>query len=145
MGSLSIGQVAKRTGVSVETVRFYERRGLIPEPARSAAGYRQYPPDTPRRVRFIQRAKAVGFTLGDIRELLELRTRPEVTCADIRSRAQVKLEEIGAKLAELEQMRRALTRLAAQCSGEGALSECPILDALEDDDDEPNPAGRTGL
>lgn len=145
MDPLSIGQVAKRTGVSVETIRFYERQGLIPEPARSAAGYRQYPADTPRRVRFIQRAKAVGFTLGDIRELLELRTRPDVTCADIRERAQIKLDEIGAKLSELEQMRRALTRLAEQCSGEGALSECPILDALEDNDDEPKPTGGAGL
>jgi len=145
MDPLSIGQVAKSTGVSVEAIRFYERQGLIPEPARSAAGYRQYPPDTPRRVRFIQRAKAVGFTLGDIRELLELRTRPDVTCADIQARAQDKLEEIAAKLAELEQMRRALNRLAEQCSGDGALSECPILDALEDDDDEANTPGRTGL
>lgn len=141
MNPLTIGQVAKHTGVSVETIRFYERRGLIPAPARNRAGYRQYPPDTPRRVRFIQRAKAVGFTLGDIHELLDLRTRPGVTCADIRARAEVKLDEIDARLAELAQMRRALGQLADRCSGEAHLSECPILDALEDDDDAKDPTG----
>lgn len=141
MNPLTVGQVAKHTGVSVETIRFYERRGLIPAPARSPAGYRQYPPDTPRRVRFIQRAKAVGFTLNDIGELLELRTRPGVTCADIRARAEVKLDEIDAKLAELNQMRRALGQLAERCSGKGGLSECPILDALEDNNDAKSTAG----
>lgn len=141
MDPLTIGQVAKQTGISVETVRFYENRGLIPAPARNASGYRQYPPDTPRRVRFIQRAKAVGFTLADILELLELRTRPGVTCSDIHRRAEDKLREIDDRLAELGQMRRALGQLAERCRDDSDLSECPILDALEDNDDAQDTTG----
>ena len=141
MPLLSIGDIAKRTGVTVETLRFYEKQGLIPTPARSASGYRQYPQTTVKRVQLVQRAKAVGFTLSDIRELLALRTQPGVTCVDIRRRAESKIAEIEAKLDELERMRQALRRLAAQCSNDGTVSECPILDALEDNSESEFSAG----
>ena len=145
MSRLTTGEVAKRAGVKVETVRFYERKGLIPEPERSASGYRLYKADTVRRLRFIQRAKDVGFTLRDIGELLSLRTRPGVSCADIRSRALTKIEDIDQKIRDLERMRNSLMSLAQECSAEGPLSECPILDSLERDEESANAQGGTRL
>jgi MerR family copper efflux transcriptional regulator len=131
MNLLTIGKVAKQTGVTVATLRFYERRGLLAEPQRTTAGYRQYPADTVKRVLFIQRAKAVGFSLKDIGELLRLRRDPRTSCADIRARAVHKIEEIDRKLVDLEQIRGSLQMLAAQCRDDMALTECPILEALE--------------
>lgn len=128
---LSIGQVARNTGVSVETVRFYEKQGLIEPPRRTAAGYRQYPPGTVRRVRFIQRAKDVGFTLKEIGELLALRRKPGTSCADVKLRATRKIELIDQRIRDLTEIRDALTRMAIKCSGRGALSDCPILEELE--------------
>jgi len=129
--SLTIGQVARSAGVGVETVRFYEREGLVPEPRRSPSGYRQYPPDTVRRIRFVQAAKELGFTLKEIRELLTLRVTAGKTCADVKERAVAKLAGVDAKLAELHRVRDALAHLAASCSGAGPTSECPLLDALD--------------
>lgn len=130
--ALTIGQVAKQTGVTVETIRFYERQGLIGEPQRTASGYRQYSPSVIKRVRFIQRAKDVGFTLKDIQELLSLQTVPGVSCSDIRERAFKKVHDIEQKINDLQRMKNALSQLATQCTEERSLSECPILDALED-------------
>lgn len=132
MALLTIGQVAKTTGVTVETIRFYEKQGLIGEPQRSAAGYRQYLPAAIKRVHFIQRAKEVGFTLKDIKELLSLRTQPGVSCADIKRRAVVKMLDIEQKISELQRMQAALAQLTQRCNSEAELGECPILDALED-------------
>jgi len=129
--SLTIGQVARGAGVGVETVRFYEREGLVPEPRRRPSGYRQYPPDTVRRIRFVQAAKELGFTLKEIRELLALRVTAGKTCADVKERAIAKLADVDAKLAELHRVRDALAHLAASCSGAGPTSECPLLDALD--------------
>ena len=129
--SLTIGQVARSAGVGVETVRFYEREGLVPEPRRRPSGYRQYPPDTVRRIRFVQAAKELGFTLKEIRELLTLRVMAGKTCADVKERAVAKLAGVDAKLAELHRVRDALAHLAASCSGAGPTSECPLLDALD--------------
>jgi MerR family copper efflux transcriptional regulator len=134
MTQLTIGQVAKRTGMTVETIRFYEKQGLLGKPQRSASGYRQYPESEVKRIRFIQRAKDVGFTLKDIKELLLLRTQPDVSCADIQNKATAKIEDIEQKITDLQRMKNALAQLADQCTGEGALSECPILDALEDNE-----------
>jgi len=128
---LSIGQVAKRTGVTVEAVRFYEKQGLVPVPQRSESGYRQYPSDTVKRVRFIQRAKEAGFTLKDIDELLALRRRPGTSCADIKLRATQKVQEVDKKLKDLKRIREALERMVMKCSGRGDLSECPILEELD--------------
>jgi len=128
---MTIGQVARQTDTSVETLRYYEREGLIPEAARTAAGYRRYPHEIVRRVRFIQRAKKIGFSLREIGELLSLRTDPSCTCADVRTRAQAKIATIDERRQELDAMRAALSRLVQQCDGQGPVSECPILDALD--------------
>ena len=131
MKPLSIGQVAQRAGIGVETVRFYERRGLIDEPPRSAAGYREYPEAIVSRIRFIKRAKELGFTLKEIKELLSLRLDPTTTCADVRSRAEAKIADIETRIRSLRRMNKALVKLTAACSGRGTSSECPILEALD--------------
>jgi len=100
METLTIGKVARLAGIGVETIRFYEREGLIEEPPRRESGYRQYPEDTVHRLRFIRRAKELGFTLKEIKELLALRIDPETTCEDIRRRANTKINDIEAKTAD---------------------------------------------
>jgi len=134
MTMLNIGQVAKQTGVTVETVRFYEKQGLIDAPLRSESGYRQYPQDTVKRVQFIQNAKKVGFTLKDIGELLALRQEPGTSCTDIKLRATQKIEEVDQKILDLNRIRTALGRMIMKCSGRGSLSECPILEELDEDE-----------
>ena len=128
---LTIGRLARRAGVGVETIRFYERKGLLEEPPRSASGYRQYPEDVVSRVRFIRRAKDLGFSLREIDELLALRVNDSVSAAEVRLRAQAKIADIEARVADLETMKGALTELTDCCSGGGAVGECPILEALE--------------
>ena len=135
MTLLTIGQVAKHAGVNVETIRFYEREGLIGKPQRRPSGYRQYEPDIIRRIGFIQRAKELGFSLREIGELLSLRVARGQTCTDVKARAVAKIEGIDGKIAVLERMRAALVRLSAACVGRGPVSECPILDALDEGDD----------
>lgn len=131
MPTLTIGQLAERAGVGVETVRFYERKGLLEEPDRRASGYRQYDELVVSRLRFIRRAKELGFTLGEISELLSLHLDPSTTCADVKSRAQDKLTDIDAKIRTLRKMKNALVKLMKECSGRGPTSQCPILDAIE--------------
>lgn len=132
MEVLTIGELARRAGVGVETIRFYERKGLIEEPERrSSSRYRQYPPEAVRRVRFIRQAKELGFTLEEIRELLELRVDPDSTCADVRGRAREKIADIEERIAGLEGMREALERLARKCRGRGPTAHCPILEELD--------------
>ena len=131
MESLKIGQVARLAEVGVETIRFYERRGLIEEPPRRASGYRQYPPQAVARMRFIRRAKELGFSLQEIKELLELRVDADATCADVKGRANAKILDIQHKIETLESMRAALDELVAACTGSGPLSECPILEAMD--------------
>src|SRR5947209_4627794 len=116
---LTIGQLATRAGVGVETIRFYEREGLLAEPERLASGYRQYPPEAVDRVRFIRRAQRLGFTLKDAKELLNLRDDPDASRADVRERAVAKLADIEARIRELEGMRADLGRLVAACDGGG--------------------------
>lgn len=131
MKHLTIGQVAKRAGVGVETVRFYEREGLLEEPERRPSGYRQFDEGIVNRLRFIRRAKELGFTLKEIKELLSLKLDPSTTCADVKDRAEGKIANIEAKIESLERMKRALVKLTKACSGRGTTSECPILDALD--------------
>lgn len=133
MSQLNIGQVAKQTGISVEAIRFYEKQGLIEVPLRSASGYRQYQAATVKRIRFIQRAKEVGFTLKDVNELLSLRREPGATCTDIKLQATQKIEEIDQKIHDLGQIRSALASMIMKCRGRGSLAECPILEELEMD------------
>ena len=130
VNSLMIGQLARRAEVGVETVRFYEREGLLEEPARRPSGYRQYDEGVVGRLRFIRRAKQLGFTLKEIRELLSLRLDPATTCGDVKSRAEAKLDDIAAKIRSLQRMKRALVKLTKACSGRGVASECPILESL---------------
>ncbi len=131
METLKIGQLAQRGGVGVETVRFYERQGLIDEPPRRASGYRQYAPATVARLRFIRRAKELGFSLGEIKELLDLRVSPEISTAEVKRTALAKIADLEERIATLESMKRALEEITAACSGEGPAGSCPILDALE--------------
>ncbi len=131
MESLTIGKVARLAEVGVETIRFYEREGLIDEPPRRESGYRQYPEDIVHRLRSIRRAKELGFTLKEIRELLALRIEPETTCEDIRIRAEAKIGNIEQKIRTLESMKEALVKLTLACSGRGPVSECPVLEAME--------------
>lgn len=134
MAVLNIGEVAKQTGITVAAVRFYEKQGLIDAPLRSDSGYRQYPENTIKRVRFIQNAKEVGFTLKDIGELLALRQEPGTSCTDIKLRATQKIEEVDQKINDLNRIRTALARMIIKCSGRGSLSECPILEELDEDE-----------
>jgi MerR family mercuric resistance operon transcriptional regulator len=130
--ALTIGEVAKAAEVGIETVRFYEREGLIAEPPRRQSGYRQYPPDTVRRLRFIRRAKDLGFTLKEIGELLDLRVDPTTSCADVRAIAKAKMADVEGKMLDLARIQAALTDLVRTCRGKGPTSECPILDALDE-------------
>jgi Hg(II)-responsive transcriptional regulator len=132
---MTIGQIAERTGVGVETVRFYERQGLLPEPPRRPSGYRQYPEGTVRRLRFIRRAKELGFSLREIHELLALRADSPELCHDLRGQAAAKLADLEERIADLERMRRALSELARTCESHRG-SGCPLLDALERSEEE---------
>lgn len=133
MKSMTIGKVARLAEVGVETVRFYERQGLIQKPPRRESGYRQYPEETIQRIRFIKRAKDLGFTLREIKELLALRIEPETTCEDVRLRAEAKIGDIEEKIRRLSRMKEALTKLTLACGGRGPVSRCPILEAMEND------------
>jgi MerR family mercuric resistance operon transcriptional regulator len=129
--SLTIGQLAQQAGVGVETLRYYERQKLIPEPPRRSSGYREYPPETVNRIRFIRRAKELGFSLREIDELLTLRAESQGQCAEVLARAQGKIADISQRIASLERMKRALEQLASFCSEHATTGDCPILDALE--------------
>ena len=129
------GEVAKRAGVGSETVRYYEQRDLIPEPSRTAGGYREYTESYVERIRFIKRAQELGFTLNEITELLSLRVDLTVDCGEVKRRAQVKIADVEKKIRDLERIRGALVDLAKACRGVGPTAECPILDAMG------NPAG----
>jgi len=131
--ALTIGQVARQASVGVETIRFYEREGLVPAPPRRPSGYRQYAPDTVRRIRFIRRAKELGFTLSEIDDLLSLRVDPDTTCADVRSIARAKIADVERKMSELGRIKDVLERLARSCRGKGPTSACPILDVLDEE------------
>lgn len=130
MKSLTIGQVAEQAGVGLETVRFYERKGLIAEPDRKPSGYRQYDESVVDRLRFIRRAKDLGFTLAEIKDLLSLRIDPGSTCSDVKTRAEAKIADISEKICSLQLMKKALLKLSKECQSQGATSECPILEAL---------------
>lgn len=131
MQSITIGQVAKRAGVGVETVRFYERQGLLAAPRRRPSGYRQYGDDVVERLEFIRRAKSLGFTLAEIKSLLSLRVDPNSTVADLKEQARRKLADVEAKIESLTTIRNALQALVKACRGSGPKSDCPILESLD--------------
>lgn len=131
MGALTIGALARKAGVGVETVRFYERRGLVRRPARPDDGYRTYPEESVARIRFIRNAQGLGFTLQEIKELLALRVTAGMSCAAVRSRAAAKVADVKRRLADMDRIRAALESLIAVCPGRGALSSCTIFGALD--------------
>jgi MerR family transcriptional regulator, copper efflux regulator len=132
--ALTIGRLAREAGVNLETVRYYERRGLLPRPPRSASGYRLFPLEATRRLRFIRHAQELGFSLAEIRELLSLRVSPAAKRTDVRRRAEVKIADIDAKIRSLESMRKTLRKLTNACEGCGPVAECPILESLDRED-----------
>jgi Hg(II)-responsive transcriptional regulator len=130
MKSLKIGEVAKQTGIGIETIRYYERKGLLDEPERRPSGYRQYGDTVVARLRFIRRSKELGFTLSEINELLNLWFDTKTKCCDVRQKAQRKIEEIEDKVKMLNGMKRSLKKLIDQCQQRGSLHDCPLLDGL---------------
>lgn len=128
---MRISKAAKAAGVGVETIRFYERKGLVAQPTRPAAGgFRSYPAETVARIQFIRQAQDIGFSLREIRELLSLQLDPSADCGEVRAHAQTKLDEVKRKITSLESMKEALEELIEACPGKGALRQCSILAAL---------------
>ena len=127
---MNIGQLSRRTGVPIDTVRYYEKQRLLPPPTRSASGYRHYEGDDVLRLNFIRRAKVLGFTLDEIRDLLALSSARDGDMAAIRAAAADKLADVERRLAELTRMRDGLRTLVEACPGHGTLDQCPILGAL---------------
>ncbi|MGN6092040.1 MAG: heavy metal-responsive transcriptional regulator [Luteibacter jiangsuensis] len=128
--ALTIGRVAQSAGVAIDTIRFYEREGLLPEPRRRPSGYREYDSGTVARLRFIRRAKDLGFTLEEVRELLALSADRHGGVEGVRERAAARLHAIEARIAELQRVRDGLAELVEACPGHGAPEDCPILKAL---------------
>jgi MerR family copper efflux transcriptional regulator len=129
---MTIGQLAKSAGVGVDTIRFYERRALLPEPARTASGYRLYADDSIARLQFIRRAKRLGFSLDEIQILLGFQESGGHK-AEVRELTVHKLEQIDTKISDLMRIREALDQLASECTGDGTLEGCPIIEALTND------------
>ena len=126
---LTRGVVAERSGVNIETVRYYERIGLLPEPPRSVGGHRLYNEDLLRRLNFIRRSRELGFTLDEIRGLLRLVDGGDYTCGEVEALTSAHLEEVRRKLADLKRMEKVLREMVARCEG-GEVPECPVIEAL---------------
>lgn len=135
MDGLTVGQLAKQGGVNLQTIRYYERRGILPKPQRSPSGYRVFPGEAVLQVRFVKQAQSLGFSLKEIEELLGLRIDPPTpkTCDQVRQRAEVKVSEVDEKMRGLRAMRKALTRLIDACHRREPSGRCPILEALDSD------------
>ncbi len=131
MSVYSIGQVAKQSGVSVETVRYYEKEGLLEVPERKESGYRQFKGDAIARLSFIQQAKKLGFSLKEIGELLSITSDANTVCNEVKQLSQDKLVDIENKIKMLQQMRKSLKKLIDVCPGQAPINDCPILDALQ--------------
>lgn len=127
---LKIGDVARASEVSIDAVRFYEREGLLGRVKRTSSGQRRYDDDTVRRLAFVRRASALGFSLAEVKSLLALRVSARTSCARVRERALAKLDDIERRIAELEAMRGALSRLARGCETGANQGTCPFLDEL---------------
>jgi Cu(I)-responsive transcriptional regulator len=131
---LTRGELAKLGGVNPETIRYYERNGLLPLPARSESGYRLFSTSDVEYIRFVKRAQAVGFSLAEIKTLLEIKFAPDGTGTEVRDLAQTKIDDIDAKIRSLQAMKRVLLTLTEDCPGDVPASECPILNAFQSDD-----------
>lgn len=131
METLTRGELAKRSGVNIETLRYYERRKLIDPPRRSESGYRLYTHEDIGRIRFIKNAQKLGFTLNEIYELLRLRIKKSSSCDSVLKKAQIKREEIDLKIKDLKSMKRALDQLIHKCEQSILTEDCPILTSFE--------------
>jgi len=130
MEKLTIGQLAKKANVNLETIRYYERRGLLPEPPRNKSGHRQYSLEEVKRTEFIKRCQALGFSLKEVSELLSLRVIPGTTCGDIKARVETKIADVEKRIVDLEKIREALLRMSSKCINKGPVGQCPILEEL---------------
>ena len=128
--SLTVGKLAQAAGVGVETIRYYERRGLLEQPQRRPAGYREYAPDDVERIRFIKSAQAIGFTLNEIGELIALGQDADAQCGDVQARAAVKVQLVDEKIEQLRRMRAELVRLTTCCDSQQSFSECRLVSCL---------------
>ena len=141
MKAMTIGKAAREAGVGVETIRFYERRGLLEQPPKPAtSGFRTYADETVARIRFIRQAQELGFSLREVGELLGLKADPAADAAAVREHAATKLAQVDEKIRRLERIRHALEELIAACPGSGALRACSIMEALQ----ESGPGGGNG-
>jgi len=127
MSTRTIGKLAQELSIHVETIRFYEKKGLIQQPLKPSVGYRHYPDAILKRIRFIQRAQGLGFTLNEIQNLLSLSDQP---CSQVQTMAEYKLTSVKAKIYDLKRLQQALQQLLSQCRDNTDLSHCPIIDAL---------------
>ncbi len=130
MEKLTIGQLAKKANVNLETIRYYERRGLLLEPPRNKSGHRQYSLEEVKRTEFIKRCQALGFSLKEISELLLLKVIPGTTCGDIKARVETKIADVEKRIVDLEKIREALLRMSSKCINKGPVGQCPILEEL---------------
>lgn len=130
MPAMTIGRLAEQAGVNIDTIRYYERNGLLPAPQRRTSGYREYAPADIERLRFIRRSKELGFTLAEIGELLSLTAERSTDMRGVKRKAEQRLEQVEFKIRELQRVRRGLKMLIAACPGHGELDACPIMAAL---------------
>jgi Cu(I)-responsive transcriptional regulator len=131
---LTIGKLSKKSGVSIDSIRFYERRGLLAEPMRTEANYRVYPLAAADQLRFIKKAQKLGFSLDEIQDLLALSHNPAASKADIKRKTAEKIDDIKIRIQDLKRMLKGLEQLDESCDGHGPIAECPILKSLAEDD-----------
>jgi Hg(II)-responsive transcriptional regulator len=127
MKAMKIGEIAKRSGIGIETIRFYEREGLLQEPERRPSGYRVYDDSSVERLGYIKQAKELGFTLTEIRELLELSFAAHAGCEHIRHKAEIKITDIESKIRSLKQMKRSLDKIVERCRAKNSPNDCPLV------------------
>jgi len=132
MSPLKSGELAKKAKVNPETLRYYEREGLLPEPVRTETGYRIYADVDLKRVQFIKRAQELGFSLKEVKELLALKVNASQSASQVKRLAKLKLQDIEAKIQSLQAMKNTLNKLVEACSGKGSVDHCPILNCLEE-------------
>jgi len=139
MQTMTIGRLAEKAGVNIDTIRYYERNGLLPPAVRRPSGYREYRDTDVQRLRFIRRAKDLGFRLGEINELLSLSADRDGDMRGVKRRAEQRLEQVERRIQELQRVRRGLKKLIAACPGHGELKGCPIVAALSREEEGERP------
>ena len=131
MKALRSNELAKQSGVNLQTLRYYERQGLLPPPPRTDSGYRAFTPEMVGLIRFIKRAQGLGFTLREIKQLIALREHPDTACAEVRIQTEAKIADVSEKIKSLRAIKRELTRLARACAGADRPHSCAVLTRLD--------------